>query len=38
MEIDPDVLPAAVIEALADGLPNRDADVIPFPSQDDPGD
>jgi hypothetical protein len=28
-DIHPDVLLAALIEAVADGLPNRDADVIP---------
>jgi hypothetical protein len=29
-DLDPDVLLAAVIEAVADELPNRDADVIPL--------
>jgi hypothetical protein len=35
---DPDELPAALIECIADGLPNHDADLIPLPSQDDPDD
>jgi hypothetical protein len=34
-ELDPDILLAAVIEAVAENLSGDDADVIPFPKRDD---
>ena len=35
-DLDPDVLLAAVIEAVAENLPGDDADVIELPKRDEP--